>query len=141
MEKWIASLILPVTALAVGTIASASQQIRGAVRDVLRQDYIRTLRSRGIPLPAIYLRHALKNASAPGLTTVALQFIGLLGGAVVIERVFALPGLGTLIIDAALKSDIPVIMGTVLFSVVVVVVVNVVVDLTIAWANPKARNR
>ena len=71
----------------------------------------------------------------------ALQFIGLLGGAVVIERVFALPGLGTLIIDAALKSDIPVIMGTVLFSVVVVVVVNVVVDLTIAWANPKARNR
>ena len=96
---------------------------------------------RGIPLPAIYLRHALKNASAPGLTTVALQFIGLLGGAVVIERVFALPGLGTLIIDAALKSDIPVIMGTVLFSVVVVVVVNVVVDLTIAWANPKARNR
>ncbi|HOB56125.1 MAG: ABC transporter permease [Microbacteriaceae bacterium] len=141
VEKWIASLILPVTALAVGTIASASQQIRGAVRDVLRQDYIRTLRSRGIPLPAIYLRHALKNASAPGLTTVALQFIGLLGGAVVIERVFALPGLGTLIIDAALKSDIPVIMGTVLFSVVVVVVVNVVVDLTIAWANPKARNR
>lgn len=141
VEKWITSLILPVTALAIGTIASASQQVRGAVRDVLRQDYIRTLRSRGIPLSAIYLRHALKNASAPGLTTLAMQFIGLLGGAVVIERIFALPGLGSLVIDSALKSDIPVIMGTVLFSVVVVVVVNIVVDLTIAWANPKARTR
>jgi peptide/nickel transport system permease protein len=141
VEKWISSLILPVTALAIGTIASASQQVRGAVRDVLRQDYIRTLRSRGIPLSAIYLRHALKNASAPGLTTLAMQFIGLLGGAVVIERVFALPGLGSLVIDSALKSDIPILMGAVLFTVVMVVIVNIVVDLTIAWANPKARNR
>jgi peptide/nickel transport system permease protein len=141
LEKWITSLILPVIALAVGTIASASQQVRGAVRDVMREDYIRTLRSRGIPTSAIYLRHALKNASAPGLTILALQFIGLLGGAVVIERVFALPGLGTLIIDAALKSDVPVIMGTVLFTVVAVVVVNIVVDLTIMWANPKATSR
>lgn len=138
---WALSLILPVTALAVGTIASASQQVRGAVLDVMKQDYIRTLRSRGIPLRAIYLRHALKNASAPGLTTIAMQFIALLGGAVVIEQVFALPGIGSLMIISALKSDIPVIMGTVLFLVVVVVVVNIVVDLAIAWATPKSRTR
>ncbi len=138
---WALSLILPVTALAVGTIASASQQVRGAVLDVMKQDYIRTLRSRGIPLRAIYLRHALKNASAPGLTTIAMQFIALLGGAVVIEQVFALPGIGSLMIISALKSDIPVIMGTVLFLVVVVVVVNIVVDLAIAWATPKSRAR
>lgn len=136
---WVLSLVLPVTALAVGTIASASQQVRGAVLDVMKQDYIRTLRSRGIPLGAIYLRHALKNASAPGLTTIAMQFIALLGGAVVIEQVFALPGIGSLMITSALKSDIPVIMGTVLFLVVVVVVVNIAVDLAIAWANPKSR--
>lgn len=136
---WMLSLALPVTALAIGTIASASQQVRGAVLDVMKQDYIRTLRSRGIPLRAIYLRHALKNASAPGLTTLAMQFVALLGGAVVIEQVFALPGIGSLVISSALKSDIPVIMGTVLFLVVVVVIVNIVVDLAIAWATPKSR--
>ncbi len=136
---WIQSLILPVTALAIGTIASASQQVRGAVLDVMKQDYIRTLRSRGVPLRAIYLRHALKNASAPGLTTLGLQFVALLGGAVVIEQIFALPGIGSLVIVSALKSDIPIIMGTVLFLVVVVVIVNIVVDLAIAWANPKSR--
>ena len=107
--------------------------------DVMKQDYIRTLRSRGVPLRAIYLRHALKNASAPGLTTLGLQFVALLGGAVVIEQIFALPGIGSLVIVSALKSDIPIIMGTVLFLVVVVVIVNIVVDLAIAWANPKSR--
>lgn len=139
LSGWVQSLILPVTALAIGTIASASQQVRGAVLDVMKQDYIRTLRSRGVPLRAIYLRHALKNASAPGLTTLGLQFVALLGGAVVIEQIFALPGIGSLVIVSALKSDIPIIMGTVLFLVVVVVIVNIVVDLAIAWANPKSR--
>ncbi|HEU4808381.1 MAG TPA: ABC transporter permease [Homoserinimonas sp.] len=139
VNGWLIALILPVAALASGTVAAAAQQIRGAVIDVLRQDYIRTLRSRGIPRAAIYLRHALKNASGPGLTIISLQFIGTLGGAVVIERVFALPGLGTMVIDSALRSDIPVIMGVVLFTVVVVVIVNLVVDLVIAWTNPKVR--
>ncbi|MCC6270919.1 MAG: ABC transporter permease [Microbacteriaceae bacterium] len=139
LSGWTLSLVLPVTALAVGTIASASQQVRGAVLDVMKQDYIRTLRSRGIPLRAVYLRHALKNASAPGLTTLGMQFVALLGGAVVIEQVFAIPGVGSLVIASALKSDIPIIMGTVLFLVVVVVIVNLVVDLAIAWANPKSR--
>lgn len=139
VDGWLIALILPVAALTSGTVAAAAQQIRGAVIDVLRQDYIRTLRSRGIPRAAIYLRHALKNASGPGLTIISLQFIGTLGGAVVIERVFALPGLGTMVIDSALRSDIPVIMGVVLFTVVVVVIVNLVVDLVIAWTNPKVR--
>jgi peptide/nickel transport system permease protein len=68
-----------------------------------------------------------------------MQFVALLGGAVVIEQVFAIPGVGSLVIASALKSDIPIIMGTVLFLVVVVVIVNLVVDLAIAWANPKSR--
>lgn len=139
VDGWLLALILPVAALASGTVAAAAQQIRGAVIDVLQQDYIRTLRSRGIPQSAIFLRHALKNASGPGLTIISLQFIGTLGGAVVIERVFALPGLGTMVIDSALRSDIPMIMGVVLFTVVVVVIVNLVVDLLIAWTNPKVR--
>lgn len=141
IDGWLLSLTLPVTALAVGTIASASQQVRGAVIEVMKQDYIRTLRSRGIPLRLIYLRHALKNASAPGLTTLGMQVVALLGGAVVIEQVFALPGVGSLVIASALKSDIPIIMGTVVFLVVVVVVVNIVIDLAIAWANPKSRQQ
>lgn len=139
VSGWLLGLILPVLALAVGTVAAAAQQIRGAVVDVLQQDYIRTLRSHGIPQRAIFLRHALKNASGPGLTIIALQFILTLGGAVVIERVFALPGLGSLVIDSALKSDIPMIMGVVLFTVVVVVIVNLLADLVIAWTNPRVR--
>jgi peptide/nickel transport system permease protein len=139
LTGWLASITLPIVALASGTVAAASQQIRGAVRDVMSQDYMRTLRSRGVGTFWLYVRHGLKNAGTPGLTTVSLQFIAMLGGAVVVERVFALQGLGTLVTDSALRSDVPVIMGAVVFTVVVVVLVNLTVDLLVAWINPKVR--
>lgn len=136
---WAATLILPVTALVLGGIAASAQQIRGATIDVLRQDYIRTLRARGLSDGSVIFRHALRNSASPALTVLSLQFIGLLSGAVVIERVFAIPGLGSLTVNAALLGDIPILMGIVVVMVVLVVIVNLVIDIAAGWVNPKVR--
>ncbi len=136
---WAAALVLPVTSLVIGSTASAAQQVRGAVIDVLRQDFIRTLRARGINPRSVLFRHALRNAATPALTVLSLQFIALLGGAVVIEKVFAIPGLGSLTINAALQGDVPVLMGVVVTLVVLVVIVNLVIDIVSGWVNPKVR--
>lgn len=137
---WTASLALPVVAILIGSIGSAAQQFRGAVSDVLRQDFVRTLRTRGISERAIVLRHVLRNSAGPGLTILGLQLIGLMGGVVIIEQVFALPGIGNLTVANSLRSDVPVVMGCVFFTIVVVIVVNMLADLLIAWVNPKARH-
>lgn len=136
---WIRSLALPVAAVMTGTVAGSAQQFRGAVIDVLDQDYVRTLRSRGVSERAVVFRHVLRNAAVPGLTILSLQTIALLGGVVIIERIFALPGMGLLVSNVALQGDIPAVMGAVLFTVVVVVVVNLAVDLLTDRLNPKAR--
>ncbi|WZO33968.1 ABC transporter permease [Microbacterium sp. LWS13-1.2] len=138
-SAWALSLVLPVTALVIGGIASAAQQIRGAFIDVLEHDYIRTLEARGISRRSVLLRHVLRNAAPPALTVLSLQFIGLLGGAVVIERIFAIPGLGTLTVNSSIQGDIPAIMGIVVAMVIVVVIVNLIIDLANGWINPKAR--
>jgi peptide/nickel transport system permease protein len=136
---WAAALVLPVASLVIGSTASAAQQVRGAVIDVLRQDFVRTLRARGISPRSVLFRHALRNAATPALTVLSLQFIALLGGAVVVEKVFAIPGLGTLTINAALQGDLPVLMGVVVTLVVLVVIVNLVIDVVSGWVNPKVR--
>lgn len=137
--EWLGTITLPVLALTINAVAGVAQQVRGAMLDVMRQDYIRTLRSRGISERAITYRHALRNAAAPALTVLSLQFVGMLGGAVVIERVFALPGLGSLVTDASLNGDIPIVMGVVTFMVGMVVLVNLLIDVANGWLNPKAR--
>jgi peptide/nickel transport system permease protein len=134
---WILSLVLPVTAIVVGSVAGSAQQIRGAVIDVLQQDYIRTLRARGLSERSIVLRHALRNAAPPALTVLSLQFIGMMSGAVLIERVFALPGMGNLAVDATIQGDIPVVMGVLISMAIVVVIVNLLVDIAAGWVNPK----
>ena len=136
---WLGTITLPVTALVIGGVASAAAQVRGALIDVLSRDYIRTLRARGLPESRVILRHALRNAAPAAITVLSLQFIGMIGGAVMIEKVFALPGMGTLAIDATVRGDIPVIMGVLITMALIVVVVNLVVDLANAWINPKAR--
>ncbi|WP_194764927.1 ABC transporter permease [Microbacterium sp. UFMG61] len=136
---WASSLVLPVTALVIGGIASAAQQIRGAFIDVLELDYVRTLQAGGLSRRSVLLRHVLRNAAPPALTVLSLQFIGLLGGAVVIERIFAIPGLGTLTVNSSIQGDIPAIMGIVVALVIVVVIVNLLIDLANGWINPKAR--
>jgi len=136
---WLQSITLPVLALAVGPAAIVAQQIRAAAGDVLGRDYVRTLRSRGLPRWRLYGRHVLRNTAPAALTALSIQFIGLLGGAIVVETVFALPGLGSFAAQASTQGDIPEIQGLVIVLVCVVVAVNLLVDLCYAWLNPRVR--
>ncbi|WP_405564739.1 ABC transporter permease [Streptomyces phaeochromogenes] len=137
--RWLAAIVIPVIGLMVGGIASLSAQIRGAMIGELRKDYVRTLRTRGISTRSIVLRHALRNAAGPALTVLSFEFIAMLGGALIIENVFALPGIGSYSFNAALQGDVPIIMGLSLFGVLFVVGINLVVDVVNGWLNPKAR--
>jgi peptide/nickel transport system permease protein len=136
---WIRTMILPVAALSLAAIAAVAQQVRGAVIDVLRQDYVRTLRSRGLTERQIILKHVVRNSAGTGLTVLGLQFVGLLGGAIVVEQIFALPGLGTIAIQYTTRGDIPVVMGLLLLTSLIVAIVNLLVDIIVGLLNPKAR--
>ncbi len=136
---WVTSLTLPVVALVINGVASAAQQIRSAFIKQLELDYVRTLRSRGISEREILFRHVLRSAAPAGLTVLSLQFIGLLGGVVIIESIFAIPGLGRLAITATTQSDLPLVMGVVIYTVLIVIVVNLLVDIVNGWLNPKVR--
>lgn len=136
---WITSLTLPALALAIGAVATVSTQTRGSMLEVLDRDYVRTLRSRGLPTRSVLFRHALRNAAPASLTVLSLQFIGMMSGAVVIEKVFGLNGVGQSATSAAGQGDVPLILGVVLLVVTLVVVVNLLADLLLGWLNPKVR--
>lgn len=136
---WAVSIVLPVVALAISGVASTAQQVRSATINVLSKDYVRTLRSRGLAPREILFRHVLRGAAPAGLTVLSLQFIGLLGGVVVIEQIFALPGMGFLALQSTIQGDMPVLMGVIVYIVLIVVIVNLLVDLVVGWLNPKAR--
>jgi peptide/nickel transport system permease protein len=136
---WAKSITIPVIALIIGGIANMAAQVRGAMIDELNKDYVRTLRTRGIGTRSIVLKHVLRNAAGPALTTLSLEFLTMLGGALIIENVFALPGYGVFAFNSSLQADIPVIMGITLFTVLLVVLVNLITDLLNGWLNPKAR--
>ncbi len=138
---WAICLVLPVTAVVISAVGAASQQFRGAMKDVLQRDFVRTLRARGVHPNAIVFQHVFRNAAGPGLIVLGLQSIVLMGGTVVIERVFALPGVGELTVNSSILGDIPVVMGCVLFILLVVVVVNLLTDLANGALNPKVRQR
>lgn len=138
---WFSSVIMPSVAVAMASTAFVAAQIRGSMLDVLRQDYIRTLRARGISPRSIIFKHALRNAAPPTLTALSLQVIALLGGTVIVERIFALPGLGSISVTAGQDGDVPVVLGAVAYMVVVIVLVNLVTDILNGWVNPKARIR
>lgn len=136
---WARSITIPVIVLTIGGVANMAAQVRGRMIDELRQDYVRTLRTRGISSSSIVIRHALRNAGSPALTVMSLEFISMFGGALIIENVFALPGYGSFAFNASLQGDIPVIMGIAAFGVLLVTVVNLTTDLANGWLNPKAR--
>ncbi|WP_433142933.1 ABC transporter permease [Actinomadura nitritigenes] len=136
---WLSTITLPVASLSIASVAGVSQQVRGAVIDVLRQDYVRTLRARGLSAPRIVFKHVLRNASAPALVLLGMQFVGLLGGAVLVEQIFGLPGIGGMTVTYTSRGDIPVVMALVMLTVVGVVLINLVTDALIGWLNPKAR--
>lgn len=138
-SAWVASLTLPIIAIVLNYVASGAQQIRSAVRSQLQLDYVRTLRSRGIGDREILLTYVLRNAAPTGLTVISLQFVGLLSAVVVIEQIFAIPGMGTLAVSSTALADIPIVMGVVIATVTIVIVVNLAVDLANGWLNPKVR--
>lgn len=136
---WAGSVTLPIVALAIGAIAAIAQQVRGSVIDALRQDWVRTLRSRGLSENRVVYKHVLRNAGGPALAVLAVQFIGLLGGAVIIEQIFAIPGLGQISVSATSQGDVPLVMGLVVAVGAIVVIVNLLIDLIQGFLNPKAR--
>jgi len=136
---WLSGLILPSVALGGIYIALIARITRASMLEVLSQDYIRTARAKGLSERPILFVHALKNAAVPIVTVVGLGFAALIGGAVVTESVFAIPGLGRLTVDAILRRDYPVIQGVVLLFSFVYVLVNLIVDLLYTVFDPRIR--
>jgi peptide/nickel transport system permease protein len=131
--------ILPSLVLAVGLIAITSRIMRTSMLDVLEQNYIQTARSKGLDRTTIIKRHAIKNALLPVLTYMGTQFGWLFGGAVVVESIFALPGLGRLTVDAVNTRDIMVLQGCMITFAIIFVLVNLAVDLSYIYLNPAIR--
>ena len=132
-------LILPAFTLALALMASTTRLTRAAMLEVLGDDYVRTARAKGLSGRVVLLRHALRNALIPIVTNIGLQVGGLLGGALLIETVFAWPGLGRLGVDALLRRDFPLIQGVVVGTVAAFALVNLVVDLLYAALDPRVR--
>ena len=132
-------LVMP--AVAVGTIPMAviARMTRSSLLEVLRQDYIRTARAKGLAERAVIFRHALKNAFLPVVTIIGLQLGTLLVGAILTETIFALPGMGRLIVDRILSRDYPVVQGAVLVFAATFVFINLIVDISYAYLDPRIR--
>lgn len=133
-------LILPALALGALTLASLARLTRSAVLEVLRADYVRTARSKGLAERVVVMRHAFRNAALPIVTVLGIELAVLLTGTVIIETVFAWPGIGRLAVDAVSTRDYPVVQATVLFVTIIFVVVNLAVDLSYLILDPRVRH-
>jgi peptide/nickel transport system permease protein len=136
---WWRSMAMPAFTLAAVQMGFIARMTRSAMLEVLGQDFIRTADSKGLPWSVVVVRHGLPNALVPILTVIGIVTGGLLGGAVVIEQVFSLPGVGRLVIGAVLSRDFPVIQGTLLFVAVIYLLINLVVDVLYAVVDPRVR--
>jgi peptide/nickel transport system permease protein len=136
---WWRSMAMPAFTLAAVQMGFIARMTRSAMLEVLGQDFIRTADSKGLPWSVVVTRHGLPNALVPILTVIGIVTGGLLGGAVVVEQVFSLPGVGRLVIGAVLSRDFPVIQGTLLFVAVIYLVINLVVDVLYAVVDPRVR--
>jgi peptide/nickel transport system permease protein len=137
--QWARHLILPSIALGTVYIALIARMTRAAMLDVLAQDYVRTAQAKGLGPRAVLLGHALKNAAVPIVTVIGIGVGLLIGGAIVTETVFALPGVGRLTVDAILRRDYPVIQGIVLLFSAAYVLINLAVDLSYMLFDPRVR--
>jgi len=138
--KNIQQFAVPAIALGAHFSAVAMRMTRSALLDVLGQDYVRTAYAKGLRERAVLVRHALKNALIPVVTVLGVQFSHLLGGTVLIETIFSMPGLGRLTLDAIVQRDYPQLQGDVLAVGVMVIAVTLAVDLTYGWLNPRIRH-
>ena len=132
-------LVLPAITLALGPAAVLTRLTRSAVLEVLSEDFVRTAQAKGVRQVAVLFRHALRNAAVPLLTVAGLSLGHLLGGSLIVEWVFAWPGMGDLAIGAIHDRDYPLIQGFVLFAGLVYVLVNFAIDLSYAWLDPRIR--
>jgi len=135
----LAHLILPATSLALVLAAGVSRYTRGSMLEVIRQDYIRTARAKGLAETSVILKHALRNALIPVITLLGLYLPVLFSGAVFIETVFAWPGMGKLVVDAITQRDYPVVMAGAFIFAVMVVIGNLIADLLYALVDPRIR--
>jgi peptide/nickel transport system permease protein len=133
------SIAMPTLALGVTYIALIARITRASMLEAINQDYIRTAFAKGAPIGSILFRHALRNASVPIVTTIGIGIALLIGGVVVTESVFAIPGLGRLTVDAILRRDYPVIQGVILLFSGVYVLINLIIDLTYTVLDPRIR--
>jgi len=132
-------LVMPVIALGIFGSATIMRQTRSALLEVLRQDYVTTARAKGLSERVVIMRHALKNGMLPIMTLLGLSLAGLIGGSVLIERVFAIPGVGRLALDSTQNRDYPVVEGIVLMSATAIVLANLFTDIMYAWLDPRIR--
>ncbi|MBI1308975.1 MAG: ABC transporter permease subunit [Proteobacteria bacterium] len=130
-------IALPVGVGIVGSLAGISRFVRGSMVEVLRQDYILTARAKGASEQRVLVRHALRNALLPVITILGLSLPGLIGGSVIMESIFALPGMGKLFYDAVLMRDYPVIMALLTLGSALTLVGNLLADMAYAWADPR----
>jgi peptide/nickel transport system permease protein len=137
--EWLRHLILPSIALGTVYIALIARITRASMLDVLAQDYIRTAQAKGLSSNAVLTRHALKNAAVPIMTIIGIGIALLIGGAIVTETVFALPGIGRLTVDAILRRDYPIIQGVILMFSAIYVLINLAVDLSYMFFDPRIR--
>jgi peptide/nickel transport system permease protein len=129
---WLRHITLPAITLGVSPAAEIARQLRASLLDALGNDYIRTARAKGVRRAPVLLKHALKNAGVPAVTVIGVQFSFLLGGSVIVEQIFGIPGVGTLAVSSVLSRDVPVIQG-------VVLICNLLVDMSYGYFNPKVR--
>lgn len=135
------SLVMPMLTMAMGVVGRLTQLARSVMGEALRQDYVRTAHSKGLGAAAVYYRHALKNAAIPLITMIGVNFGYMLGGSVLIESVFAWPGIGRLAAQAVFQRDFPLVQAVAFFGSLVVLTVNLVTDLVYGWVNPQIRHR
>lgn len=132
-------LIMPVVCLALVPLASLTRQTRSSMLEVIRQDYIRTARSKGLKESAIITGHALKNAIIPVITLLGLQVRNLVGGSVLVEQVFNIPGMGRLIVASVFNKDFVTVQGTIMVVAIVVALANLLVDISYGYFDPRIR--
>jgi peptide/nickel transport system permease protein len=137
--KWLQSLVLPWCVLATAFAAVYARLLRGSLLDVLNEDYIRTARAKGLSERRVVLRHGVRSAITPVVTVLGLDIGILLGGAILTETVFNIPGIGRLAYEAILRGDLPVVQGTVLFGAFFIVIMNLIVDVLYAFLDPRVR--
>ncbi len=136
---YIGYLILPAAVLGVRGIAIVARLTRSTLLEVVRQEYVRTARAKGVSEWTVIMKHALRNALIPVITYIGMDLAFLMGGAVVTETVFAWPGLGRLAVQALRQQDIPMVLGTVLFTSTVIVIANLLTDLSYALVDPRVK--